>query len=418
MKITFSDEGDLTHCEIIHEGKSGKGSVNKAAITGAVKLAIRKHGTRKVAHALGCQDEKSNYREGAKGGGAREHIPGIIFGIADAINTEAKCQALHKAATSMGWNPFGVLKKAAWDYNPVVFAAKKSAQFARGGLKAVNPFKRRRKKSSVATPAGKGGPEAKEDSTPEEDVDEANEQDATDADASSGYELMQKWDIMGIGCDSESGWFDGNAAAGDDFVQGDLDGSDSDEPMAGSAGSTDNMFDIGDSNEPTAGILHHNAQTYGLEAFAGRRGMRGGHRGFRGGAVPAYYADDEDYYPRRMRGRPPRAGESFFRTERDVAGDMEIGFAPLVAYQAYKHRQQLAKIAKSGNPRAANAAKSLHKAKSGDKNEQAKIKAINARAKKGDPRAKDAIKRLKMVDAMASRSARGPLGRLVHDGII
>jgi len=370
MKVIFSDEGDLTHCEIVHQGKMGpvsaRGSVNKAAIVGVVKQAIRKHGARKVAHALGCQKEDANYRKGVYAPGQTEQIPGIIYGIADAIHTESKCQALHKAATSMGWNPFKVIKKVAWDYNPAAYVARKSFGAGYGALKYGA------KKAFGGKGGGGGGPETPEESTPDEDADEAQSDASAGYDPGKypmGYELMQKWDIMGIGCDGD--------IDGDDFVQG----SSSDEPMAGLAGSTDNLFDIGASmlEEPF---------TSGEDAFAGvEHGWR--HR------------------RRRMRPSPAPA----------TSGDFEIGFAPLAAYQAYKHRQQLAKIAKSGNPRAANAAKSLAKAKGGDKREQAKIKQINKQAKAGDPRAKDAMKRLHAVDAMAKKGMLGTISALHRDGI-
>jgi hypothetical protein len=96
------------------------------------------------------------------------------------------------------------------------------------------------------------------------------------------------------------------------------------------------------------------------------------------------------------------------------------GFLP-VALAAYQHRQKLKKIAASGNPRAANAAKVLDKAKGGDKKSQAKIKAINAKAKAGDPKAKDAMARLKAVDAMSKAGGgsgiMAKLSALHHDGI-
>lgn len=108
-----------------------------------------------------------------------------------------------------------------------------------------------------------------------------------------------------------------------------------------------------------------------------------------------------------------------------LVGDYEIGGDDLLgglgflpaALAAYQHRRQLSKIAKSGNPRAASAAKTLAKAKSGDKASKKKIAIINARAKAGDPKAKDAMKRLHTVDAMAKKGVRSPIAQLFHDGI-
>ena len=104
----------------------------------------------------------------------------------------------------------------------------------------------------------------------------------------------------------------------------------------------------------------------------------------------------------------------------DINGEYEIGFLPL-AMAAIQHRKKLAAIAKSGNPRAANAAKVLAKAKGGDKGAIKKIAVINRAAKGGNPQAKDAIKRLKAVDKMATvavnKQGGGILSALFRDGI-
>ena len=100
-------------------------------------------------------------------------------------------------------------------------------------------------------------------------------------------------------------------------------------------------------------------------------------------------------------------------------GDYEIGFLP-VALAAYQHRRQLAKIAKSGNPRAANAAKVLGKAKGGDPRAKMTVRKIEAKAKRGDPKAKDDLKRLKAVNSIATASMPGKVSvvrQLFRDGI-
>lgn len=94
--------------------------------------------------------------------------------------------------------------------------------------------------------------------------------------------------------------------------------------------------------------------------------------------------------------KPPSESEASGMFE---IGDESTGFLP-AAYYAYKQRRALAKVAKSGNPRAANAARTLAKAKGGDPVAKRKIRILNRAAKKGNPEAKDAMNRLNAVNKM------------------
>jgi hypothetical protein len=366
VQLQFHDDGKVVHCDIHYKGPLGqfvvRGTVNKEPLITYTKKMIASHGYQKTAAVMGCRSRGAPRSLSSPSYPAT--IPGIAWGIADEINTEAKCQALQKASAIVGWSPWGTLKKAgslAYNYNPATLATRYAYRGTRGALSAMNPFKRK------GGAAPEGGPESPEESTPEED--------ASEADASSGYELMQKWDIMGMGCNRDSS-------------MGDFDIG-SDEPTAGAEGSTDNLLtgdetswidgDV-DGQFPSAGDDYTMFDTAGESEMVGPH-WRNRRRGWRGMAVP----------------HPASAG-----------------FLP-AAMVAYQERRRLAKIAKSGNPRAANAAKVLHKAKSGDPKAKAKIKAINRRAKAGDPKAKDAMARLHTVNKLSKGG--NIISQLFREGI-
>lgn len=102
-----------------------------------------------------------------------------------------------------------------------------------------------------------------------------------------------------------------------------------------------------------------------------------------------------------------------------VAKATPQGRAGFFAYKNRKQANKLASVAKkTRNPKTASAAKVLAKAKAGDPKAKQNIVKVNRLAKAGDPNAKQAVARLKLLNRATQES--GPIAavnRAYHYGI-